>query len=165
MNNQILSRQKINDILKRIAFQIVENNFAEEEIYLIGIVGQGVSMARELQQMVVGIRPGLRVSLQELTIDKANPIQSDIRLDIDLSALSGGVAVLIDDVMNTGRTTSYALSYLLQVPLKKVETAVLVNRQYTRFPISVTYSGFGLSTTPDEHIEVRLEGEVGAYLY
>jgi len=67
--------------------------------------------------------------------------------------------------MNTGRTLAYSLSYIRKGLVNKVETAVLVNRSHTSFPIHITYSGIELNTTLDDHIEVKLEKEVGAYLY
>ncbi len=165
MNNQILSEEKIEKILKRIAFQIIENNFLESEIVLVGISGQGMQMARNLKEFMYSIRPEIKSTVCELFIDKHQPVRSDIKMDTDLKKLEDSVIVLVDDVLNTGRTTAYALSYLLQLSLKKLETAVLVNRQYTRFPVAATYSGISLSTTLDDHIEVKLDKEVGAYLY
>ncbi|MFZ9027743.1 MAG: phosphoribosyltransferase family protein [Crocinitomicaceae bacterium] len=165
MNNQILSEEKIEKILKRLAFQIIENNFLESEIVLVGISGQGMQMARNLKEFMYSIRPEIKSTVCELFIDKHQPVRSDIKMDTDLKKLEDSVIVLVDDVLNTGRTTAYALSYLLQLSLKKLETAVLVNRQYTRFPVAATYSGISLSTTLDDHIEVKLDKEVGAYLY
>ena len=165
MNNQILSEEKIEKILKRIAFQIIENNFLESEIVLVGISGQGMQMARNLKEFMYSIRPEIKSTVCELFIDKLQPVRSDIKMDTDLKKLEDSVIVLVDDVLNTGRTTAYALSYLLQLSLKKLETAVLVTRQYTRFPVAATYSGISLSTTLDDHIEVKLDKEVGAYLY
>ena len=131
----------------------------------MGISGQGMRMTQFLQSFIQEIKPDLTIHIHELFIDKNQPVWSEIHIDTELKNLQKGVVVIIDDVMNTGRTTAYALSYLLQISLKKLETAVLVNRQYTRFPVAATYSGISLSTTLDDHIEVRLENEVGAYLF
>jgi pyrimidine operon attenuation protein/uracil phosphoribosyltransferase len=165
MNNQILSQEKIDKILKRIAFQVIENNFQEESICLVGISGQGYQMALRLKQLIPSIKSDITVEVFELYIDKAKPVREDIHLNTELEQLRDQVVIIVDDVMNTGRTEIYALAYLLQLSLKKVETAVLVNRQHTRFPVAATYSGISLSTTLDDHIEVKLEDEVGAYLY
>ena len=165
MSSQILSQDKIDKILKRIAFQVVENNFQESAICLVGITGQGYQMALRLKELIAAIKPEVSLSTYELFVSKENPVRKDIHLNVPLDQLQDQVVVVVDDVMNTGRTQAYALGYLLQLSLKKVETAVLVNRQHTRFPIAATYSGISLSTTLDDHIEVRLENEVGAYLY
>ena len=165
MNNQILSHEKIEKILKRIAFQVVENNFHESQLCLVGITGQGYQMAIRLKELISTINSSMSVEIFELFIDKGKPERKDIKLSADSERLVDQVVIVVDDVMNTGRTQAYALGFMLQHSLKKVETVVLVNRQHTNFPIAATYSGIALSTTLDEHIEVKLENEVGAYLY
>ena len=165
MSNQILSKDKIDRILKRIAYQIIENNFQEQHLSLVGITGQGFQMALRLQSLIQEIAADLEVEVFELLLDKSAPAREDVRLSVDILTLRDKVVIVIDDVMNTGRTQAYAVGYLLQLSLKKLETAVLVNRRHTKFPIAATYSGIALSTTLDEHIEVRLEDQIGAYLY
>lgn len=122
-------------------------------------------MARQLKELLQDIKPELKVLSWELHIDKTSPKFEDISMDNALDDLRGKAVVVVDDVMNTGRTQAYAISYLLKGDPSKLETAVLVNRQHTKFAVAATYSGISLSTTLDEHIEVRLENEVGAYLY
>ena len=46
-------------ILKRIAFQILENNFEERELILVGISGQGMQMTRHLHSRILEIKPEL----------------------------------------------------------------------------------------------------------
>lgn len=162
---QILSAEKIGNILNRIAIQILESNFYEPELVLVGIQGQGYKMAAQLKSILENEAISFQVNLVELMVDKLNPVAADIRLSADLSLLDGKSIVIVDDVMNTGRTQAYGLAYILQTKVKKVETAVLVNRSHTAFPISATYSGISLSTTIDEHIEVRIEGEQGVFLF
>jgi len=164
-HSQILSAEKIGNILNRIAIQIIESNFYESELVLVGIQGQGYKMAAQLKTILEKQSISFRINLVELKIDKFNPVAADIKLIGDLFLLDGKSIVIVDDVMNTGRTQAYGLAYILQANVKKVETAVLVNRSHTAFPISATYSGISLSTTIDDHIEVRIEGEQGAFLY
>ncbi|MDH5608830.1 MAG: phosphoribosyltransferase family protein [Cyclobacteriaceae bacterium] len=162
---QILSAEKINKILRRIAIQIVENNYGQEKIVLVGVEGQGDQMAGIIQNEIVALGGSMQVERAMISIDKSRPVRSEITLNRPIEQLAGKPVIVVDDVMNTGRTQAYCLSFLMQVSMAKVETAVLVNRSHTRYPISATYSGFELSTTLDEHIEVRLESETGAYLY
>ena len=72
---------------------------------------------------------------------------------------------MVDDVLNTGSTLIYAVSYFLQVPVKSIKTAVMVNRNHKKFPIKADFKGISLSTTLNEHISVILEGpDAGIYL-
>ncbi len=164
-HNLILSEDKIEKILDRIAIQIIENNLQFGELVLIGITGQGYKMAEILRNNIAGSKWPLKCVLYHLEIDKGKPTRSSIDLECEPSELNGKAVVLVDDVLNTGRTLAYSLSFILDASLKQVETVVLVNRSHTSFPISPTYSGIELSTTIDEHIEVKLDKKVGAYLY
>ena len=153
----ILSADRIEKILDRIAIEIVENNFHAGEILLIGISGQGFQMANRLKSLIDDSPWKLKSKVLNLDIDKANPAKNEISLGADENLLVEATIVVVDDVLNTGRTLAYSLSYILKSDVKKVETAVLVNRSHTGFPISATYSGIELSTTLEEHIEVRLD--------
>ncbi len=165
MHNLILSESKISKILDRISIEILENNIDEDNIIFVGISGQGAIMAETLRTNFEKQGTSHHLSTATLQIDKSNPQFEDISIDIDTDSIKDAVLIVVDDVLNTGRTQAYSLSYLMQYSPGKVETAILVNRSHTSFPISVTYSGIALSTTIDNHIEVKLESEVGAYLY
>ena len=58
------------------------------------------------------------------------------------------------------------MQLFLQAEVKKIETATLINRHNTLFPVSATYTGLSLSTTLLEHIRVVLTNDeaFGAYL-
>ncbi len=162
--NQILSEEKIYHILQRIAVEIYENNLSEPELVLVGVHDQGYKIAQYLLRELEKIDTDFKVSLLDLEIDKSSPSDS-IRVNWDMELLQDKAVILVDDVLNTSRTLAYSLQFLLATHLRKVETAVLINRSHAQFPISATYSGYELATTLDEHIKVQTEGEVGAYLY
>jgi pyrimidine operon attenuation protein/uracil phosphoribosyltransferase len=71
----------------------------------------------------------------------------------------------VDDVLNTGRTLVYGLKPFLNIEVKKIETAVLVNRSHGLFPVYPQYTGFQLTTTINDHVEVNLGKESGVYLH
>jgi pyrimidine operon attenuation protein/uracil phosphoribosyltransferase len=161
----LLSRKQTMQKIKRIAFEVYENNFQEEEIILAGVYDKGYLFAQLLQQELHAISP-LRSILVKVSLDKLAPLQSDIHLDCDISQLRNKVVILLDDVLNTGRTLVYSLKPFLNVEIKKLRTAVIVDRNHKQFPISADYIGYALSTTIQEHIEVVLEDSdrFGVYL-
>ena len=157
MSYQILSQKKTKQIISRIAVEILENNSEEKEIILVGIHQEGYHVAREILEeftkLTIKEKPAIK--LAGLTINKSNPGDGSISLDLDRSYLADKPLVIVDDVLNTSRTLAFGLQFLLQSNTKRVEIAVLVNRSHTNFPISATYSGYNLATTLDDHIEVR----------
>ena len=151
----ILTHEQITQKTKRIAFEIYEHNFLEKEIILAGIHDQGYSFANLIRAQLKLIAP-FSIRLIGVTLDKQAPTQSSILLDCDESELKNKVIIIIDDVSNTGRTMAYSLKPFLNIKVKKIETAVLVNRSHPFFPISIQYSGYELATTIKEHVEAQL---------
>lgn len=160
MNNQqnlILNDSQVRQKIKRIAFQILENNHDEKELVLAGIWQQGYKVAELLKNELQKIAK-FSILLLKIELDKELPTQSEIKLDKDVKELvCNKVVIMVDDVLSTGRTVAYSLKPFLNFKVKKIETASLVNRSHTTFPISCTYIGYELSTTINNHVEVEIK--------
>lgn len=163
--NLILTDSQVRQIVKRIAFEIYENNFDEKHLIVVGIVDQGYYVAEMIVQELEKIVEGVKIALVKLTINKSAPLSSGVELDTEIKNLKGKPVVLVDDVLNTGKTMAFSLKALLEVDVKKVQTAVLVNRSHKQFPLLANYMGYELSTTIDDHVQVNLEENKGVYLY
>lgn len=159
----ILDSQQVKQKIRRMAFQIYENNFKEKQLVIAGIEGQGYVLATEILKELESISP-IEVKLVKVSLDKLAPQQSDVTLDCDLKEIRRKCVVLIDDVLNTGRTFVYGLKPFLHIEIKKIETAVLVNRSHALFPIYPKYTGYELATTIDDHVQVLLGKETAVYL-
>jgi len=146
-----------------MAYEIYEHNFNEKVIVIAGIDGQGYMLARLLIKEVESISP-IKTILVKLTLDKLAPQQSDVTLDCNIKDLQKKCIILVDDVLNTGRTFAYGLKPFLSIEVKKIETAVLVNRSHTLFPIYPQYTGYELATTIRDHVEVILGKETAVYI-
>ncbi len=162
---QILSIEQTRQKIRRIAYEIFEQNFEEEEIILAGVSGQGFAFAELLAEELRSISP-IRTSLAEMIFDKEKPHRSEITFRDELVLTDGKVVIMADDVLNTGRTLAFALQPFLQHRLKKLQVAVIVDRNHRHFPVSADYVGYALSTTFNDHVEVVLSraGEEGVYL-
>ena len=158
----ILDTRQVKQKIKRMAYEIFEHNFKEKGIVMAGIEGQGYLLAKLLAKEVENISP-LEIRLVKISLDKSAPEQSEIKLDCDLKELKKKCIILVDDVLNTGRTFAYGMKPFLTIEVKKIETAVLVNRSHTLFPIYPQYTGYELATTLKDHVEVNL-GDETVYL-
>jgi pyrimidine operon attenuation protein/uracil phosphoribosyltransferase len=161
--NLILDAAQIRQKIKRMAFEIYEHNVKEKNIVIAGIEGQGYMLAKLLSKEVESIS-ALKTTLVKVSLDKAIPQQSEVILDCDLKVIRKKCIILVDDVLNTGRTFAYGLKPFLNIEVKKIEIAVLVNRSHTLFPIYPQYTGYELATTLTEHVEVVLGKENAVYL-
>ena len=148
---------------RRIAYQIYETNFNHKSIYMIGVAKSGVLFAKSIITVLKEISK-LDIHFIQLEINKKDP-HLPIKTSEDLSVLKNQSVVLVDDVLNTGSTLIYAVKHLLEVPIKQLKTAVLVNRNHKNYPIKADFKGISLSTSINEHIEVNLNPKSeGVYL-
>jgi pyrimidine operon attenuation protein / uracil phosphoribosyltransferase len=161
--NLVLSGSQVSRKIKRMSFEIYERNIGEKELILAGIDGQGYVLAGLLAQELKGISP-IVVKVVRISLDKSNPLQSEIQLDVQLNDLRKKCVVIIDDVLNTGKTLAGSMKPFLGIDVRKIEVAVLVNRSHPTFPIMPTYIGYGLATTLTEHVEVKLGKDAAVYL-
>ena len=163
--NLILDKEQIQQKVIRMAYEIYEQNFEEQTLVLAGIFRNGYTLAGMLATELEKISP-IQVTLLQVTLDKTAPLQSPVTLSPAEAALEDTVVILVDDVLNTGKTLAYALDAFLQHSPRKIEIATLVNRHHTLFPVAATYTGYSLATTLRERVDVVLqEDEVAAYLH
>ncbi|TAH43788.1 MAG: phosphoribosyltransferase [Bacteroidetes bacterium] len=154
----LLDQKEIEHRLNRLAYQIYEDNISESEIILAGIIKNGYLVAERLAEILKKIS-GLSIKLVEVHIDKKSQVEQEIVISMRREELNGKVIVLVDDVLNSGKTMMYALKPFLNADIKKVRTVVLVDRNHRRFPIAIDFSGLTLSTTMQEHVSVKFESD------
>ena len=160
--NKIMDQKHIQKTIKRISYQIYETNSEENELVLAGIKENGLELATRIQKELKKISD-LDVVLIEIKMDKKNP-RDKISMSQSISFCENKSVVEVDDVLNTGKTLIYAVKKFLSIKLKKIQTAVLVNRNHKNFPIKGDFKGISLSTSIKEHINVRFGKDEGIYL-
>lgn len=159
----ILDKESVKRKLRRMALEVAEQNSAERELLIAGIVGNGMLVAQIIADELKRIIP-LNVTVVTIRLDKKNPIEVSIEPQI---AVQDKVIIIADDVINTGKTMFYSLKPFLQAYPKKLQTLVLVERSHKLFPIQTDYTGLTIATTLQEHIAVEATGKEisGAWLY
>ena len=152
---KILDRIQINQKIKRLAYEIVENNYNESSLVLAGINNNGLVFARMLKTQLEKITK-IEILLKQIKLNPAAPVSHPVEIDFETTALKNKTIIVIDDVANTGRTMFYAMKVFMDVLPKRVETAVLIDRKHKLFPIEINYFGLSLATTMKEDIQVSL---------
>lgn len=153
----VLNHKQIQQKIVRIAYEIYERNVREEELVFAGLTGMGHSLAELIAEKVREISP-IKVKLIGVALDKSNPKIGEVILS-EKGSYAGRCILIVDDVLNTGKTLAYAMVPFLKDNVKQIEVAVLVNRSHKTFPVSPDYTGFELATTLSEHITVNLTPE------
>jgi pyrimidine operon attenuation protein/uracil phosphoribosyltransferase len=96
------------------------------------------------------------VKFEKIKLNKEDPLSTEIICSIPSSEVSGKIIVIVDDVLNSGRTLIYAIKHILDAGPKAVYTTVLVDRTHHSFPVKADYYGLSLSTHLNEYISVKL---------
>ncbi len=160
----ILDKAQIAQKIRRMAYEIFEQNYEEQHLVLAGIDDMGFRLS-ELIKIELEKISSLSCHLIRIDIDKDASSQPQIQLS-EIPEIDDFSVIIVDDVLNSGRTLVYALDPFLKMNVKKIQTAVLVNRSHNKFPIAVDYKGYELGTTIQEHIEVQLtDNDYSAFLY
>ena len=162
--SKILDFKEIEQKLKRLAWQVYEQNSAEKEIIVVGISERGLILANKLATHIQAISK-IKTKIAHLELDKDNPYNKEVILNLEEKEYTGKVVILVDDVLNSGKTLMYAAKHFLTTPLTSLAIMVLVDRNHNRYPIKADYVGLSLATTLQEYINVELVGaDKGVYL-
>lgn len=165
MRDLIYSADKVKNTILRMAFEIYEHNLEEKELVLAGVRNQGYELARLLKAELEQISD-VDIKLIGVKMDKRKPYASDILLEgVEEESFDDKVVIVVDDVLNSGRTFAYCLKALLKYKFRKIELAVLVNRSHKQFPVSAKYKGYDLSTTISDYVEVQITDTVDIKLH
>lgn len=160
----LLASKKVQQMIERMVHEIIERFYGEDEIIIIGIESMGSKLAGRIYSRLIEL-DYFTLSYFDLSIEKDKPLQNPITLKPSIPDLKNKRVLLIDDVLNSGRTMIYATQYILQEPVKSLTTLCLVDRIHRRFPIKADIVGISLSTTLQEHIVVNLhKGREAIYL-
>jgi pyrimidine operon attenuation protein/uracil phosphoribosyltransferase len=162
---QILDNHQSGQKIERIAWQILEKNSEEKSIAIAGIANRGYELAKIIKKKLESISD-IKVKLVEICINKRQPFTQDVTIDCETKELKNKVVIVVDDVLNSGRTMLFSLAPFMKFDVKSLSIAVLLNRSYRNYPVEAKYVGMSLSTTLQEHIEVKFSksGKITAYL-
>jgi pyrimidine operon attenuation protein/uracil phosphoribosyltransferase len=151
----ILNKKQIEQRIDRMAYQILEDNLGEKELIIAGIIDKGYLIAKRLKSVLESISE-IKITLMKVEINKEIS-HLEASSDLDLKLATNKVVILVDDVLNSGRTLAYGLGVFLDIPLKKLRTLVLIDRSHRNFPVSPDFTGLELATVLKEHVDVILD--------
>ena len=153
---QILNSKEVNQKIERLACEVYEHNFEEKEIIIVGIADRGSNLSIELAKHLKSISK-MDIKLAKLFLDKDNPYEQDVKLNLTSSEYKDKVIILCDDVLNSGKTLMFATKHFLNQRIKKISTVVLIERNYNIYPIKADFVGLSLATTYQQYVKVNLD--------
>ena len=149
---EILGAEAIAHKVQRLAWELYERHSKAEQLYVVGIQGNGYWLAQQLVAKLNAISD-MEIELMELALDKSDPKPADMQIDLP----SGAHVALVDDVLNSGRTLLWAVIKLMEFHPQQLSTTVLVDRSHKRYPVKADIKGLSLSTTLQETVKLNVE--------
>jgi pyrimidine operon attenuation protein/uracil phosphoribosyltransferase len=161
----LLDDTAIRRALMRIAHEIVERHDDLSDLYLVAIPNGGVPLGRLLVENIstlTGARVPLGILDTTLYRDDvlATAERPPLRVTEMPSSVDDRLVVLVEDVVNTGRTIRAAMDALMDFGRPRVvQVVALVDRGHRELPIKIDFVGKNIPTQPGE--KVRLTGRDG----
>ena len=153
----ILTKKQIENSIKRLSFEVIERNIKINDICLIGLEKNGYLIAKRIEKIIS------ENTSKKITTLKLSSNDGNFKLSKEIEKKQK-VVILIDDVLKSGKTIIYAIKYLLNFKIEKLRTLVLIDRNHNDFPVGLDFTGLKLSTTLEEHINLKLGEKEAAYL-
>lgn len=157
----LLDDEEMARALRRMAHQVAELAHGTEGMMLLGVPTRGVELSRRLKDLLEQIE-GTQVPQGELDITmyrddlRANPTRTVGRTRVP-GPVEGRTVVLVDDVLNSGRTVLAALDAIKDLGRPaRVMLAVLVDRGHREVPVQADVVGLEVRTARNEKVKVRL---------
>ncbi len=161
----ILNKEQLQITIERLACQIAENYYADNNLAIVGIQPRGIFLADKITTALKNILPDSQIPYGKLDNtfyrdDIRKELHQPNKTDI-LFSLEEKNVVLIDDVLFTGRTIRAALDALLSFGRpNRAELCVLINRRYSRqLPIQPDYCGKSIDSLFSQKVKVEWEKE------
>jgi pyrimidine operon attenuation protein/uracil phosphoribosyltransferase len=158
----LLDSAAVDRALNLMGRQISANLPADGVVALVGLRSRGDELARRLIGCLREKRPDLCHGTLDITLYRDDlskrAVQPTVRAtEIDFD-LDGAFVILVDDVLNTGRTIRAALDALMDYGRPAViRLAVLVDRGGRELPIAPDFVGARLDLPADEPRRVYFE--------
>lgn len=162
-SERVLNGPEIRKCLERFCREMSRRHGDSAQLAFIGIRTRGIHIARRLGAIMKKLRRK-EVPLGEMDItlyrDDLNTLLpggkvDNTRIPFDIT---NKTIILVDDVLNTGRTVRAAVDHLIDLGRPKaIHLAVLIDRGGRELPIAAEYVGKKVNLPAGGDVKVRLK--------
>jgi len=171
---KLLSGRGVQLALDRLFKAVLSHLPPENRIAVIGMRTRGQTLAERLICRLRAQRPELRIDhgvlditfyRDDLAMRRGAPVVRATEIDFDVD---GAWVLLVDDVLQTGRSVRAALDAIADFGRPRiVRLAVLIDRGGRELPIAADFIGRSLRVTSGARVQVKLkenDGEEGVFI-
>ena len=158
----LLDSKKIEIMLSRLVYQLIENHKDFKDSVLLGLQPRGVFFIKQILEIFKRDHPNLQIKngILDYTFFRDDFRRSEKTLSASSSKIDFSVenknVVLVDDVLFTGRSIKAAMSSIDTYGRpKSIELLVLIDRRFKReIPIQANYCGAKIDTFKGDRVKV-----------
>ena len=150
--NIILDYQDVENKIKRISLEILEDNIDQKNLILFGVSKNGQIIAKKI---ITLIKKYSKIDLELIGVEIVLNSKNVLKFDKDFKVNNRSV-IIVSDVSQSAKTLQLIISSLMFQDPFKIKTAVMVNRDHSLFPVKINFSGLNLSTSVNEHVDVSV---------
>ena len=150
--NIILDYQDVENKIKRISLEILEDNIDQKNLILFGVSKNGKIIAKKI---ITLIKKYSKIDLELIGVEIVLNSKNVLKFDKDIKVNNRSV-IIVSDVSQSAKTLQLIISSLMSQDPFKIKTAVMVNRDHSLFPVKINFSGLNLSTSVNEHVDVSV---------
>jgi len=146
--------------LGRMAHEVLEDNKGPDNLVVVGVLKSGFPVAKRLAFVMTQIEgttiPCGSLDIRAFRDDRTEGEDTADEGEIPF-AVTGKRVILVDEVLQTGRTVRAAMDALMRHGRpERIQLAVLIDRGGRELPIEANYVGRKLEVADNEYIEVQL---------
>ena len=150
--NIILDCFDVENKIKRISLEVIEDNLDQEKLIFFGVSKNGKIIAKKIIDF---IDQNSKIESELVGVEIISNSNRGLAFDKEFKADNLSL-VIVSDVSQSARTLQLIISNLMLENPFKIKTAVMVNRDHSLFPVKINFSGLNLSTSVNEHVDVEV---------
>ena len=150
--NIILDCFDVENKIKRISLEVIEDNIDQERLIFIGVSKNGKIIAKKIIDFIT---KNSKIKSELIGVKISSNADENLKFDKEFNANNLSI-VIVSDVSQSARTLQLIISNLMLENPFKIKTAVIVNRDHSLFPVKINFSGLNLSTSVNEHVDVEV---------
>ena len=124
----------------------------KKNCFFFGVSKNGKIIAKKIIDSI-SAHSTIDSKLIGVEIDKSS--NNDLKFDKDSEVINKSL-IIVSDVSQSAKTLQLIISSLMLQNPQKIKTAVMVNRDHSLFPVKINFSGLNLSTSVNEHVDVKV---------
>lgn len=141
--NVLINKARLENRIEEMAKQI-EKDYEGKDIVFIGILKGSVMFMTELAK---NIKNNVEMDFMDVSSYEGTESSGDVRINSDIrNSIKGKDVIIIEDIIDTGRTLTYLIEYLKQKNPSSIKIATMLSKPSRRImELNVDYIGFSIN--------------------